>query len=363
MSMKDNENKVTIALHAIEPRSIDIPVPKEEVDRKGFVSFGKGNTYPDFLFDCYSECSILQSIINGLTDYICGSGMTDETKANMVVNKNGEQLLDIVKKCTSDYVIFGAFSLQIIRNLKGEIKELYWIDTRRVRLDEDDEKVYYRKKWEKYGDKARVYDRWNKDVGFENCIYYFKRPASRGIYGLPMWSSVTKDVMTSIEISKFHLSSILNNFAPSAIVNFNNGVPSKEEQKDIERKLNEKFSGSENAARMMLVFNDNKEQAVTTERLTEDNFDQKYQALSKSVKENIFVAFRAQPQLFGTDPDRTGFNSQEYSESFQLFKKTVVAPIQSEIERAFKAIDPTYEFTLNEFAITFGGSEKEGEMV
>lgn len=358
--MKDDNQKQVIALHAIETRSIDIPQPKEEVDnRKGYVQFGDGNVYPDFLFDCYSECATLQSIINGLVDYICASGMTDQLKQDMVVNKKGELLLDIVKKCCSDYVIFGAFSLQVIRNLKGEVKELYWIDVRRVRLDEDEEKVFYRKEWKKYGEKPKVYDRWVRDYDHENCIYYYKRPAVRGVYGLPMWSSVTKDIMTSIEISKFHLSSILNNFAPSAIVNFNNGVPAKEEQREIERKLNEKFSGSTNAAKMMLVFNDNKEQAVTTERLTEDNFDQKYQALAKAVKENIFVAFRAQPQLFGTDPDRTGFNSQEYSESFQLFKKTVVAPIQSEIERAFKAIDPTFEFQLNEFQITFGSEEGE----
>lgn len=364
--MKDDNQKQLITLHAIDTRPIDLPQPIEKTDKKGFVMFGGGNsnyqanTYPDFLFDCYSECATLQSIINGLVDYVCASGMVNEAQAEKSVNKDGESLLDIVKKCASDYAIFGAFSLQVIRNLNGEILELYWVDVRRVRLDEDGDKVYYRKEWVKYGERPRMYDRWQKDVKFENCIFYFKRPVSRGIYGLPMWSSVTNDVMTSIEISKFHLSSILNNFAPSAIVNFNNGVPSDDVQRTIERRLNEKFSGSTNAARMMLVFNDNKEQAVTTERLTEDNFDQKYQALAKSVKENIFVAFRAQPQLFGTDPDRTGFNSQEYSESFRLFKKTVIAPIQSEIERAFRTISPAFDFTLKEFEIDFNTTTNEG---
>ena len=346
--MKDEINII-----ALELREANIPIPKESTDRKGFVSFGENNQYPDFLFNCYSECSILQSVINGLTDYVCGSGFADATMQGKKINKNGETYAELVKNVVADYLIFGAFSLQVIRNKAGKIMEYYWIDNRRVRLDEDEKLVYYRKEWSKYSRDMKKYDRWQRDVNFDNCIYYFKRPMSRGMYGLPMWSSAVKDVQTAIEISKFHLSSILNNFAASGFVNFNNGVPTKEEQKDIERRINEKFSGSTNAARMMLSFNNNKEQAVTVERIQEDNFDQKYQALAKTSKENIFVAFRAQPQLFGTDPERTGFNSQEYAESFKLFKKTVVAPIQTEIETAFAKIEPTLAFKLNEFEIDF----------
>lgn len=347
--MTDNENII-----ALELREANIPLPKETVDgKKGFVSFGNDNNFPAFLFDSYSECSILQSIINGLTDYVCGSGFADTTMQDRSINRTGETYAELVKKVAADYLIFGAFSIQIIRNKAGRVLELYWIDTRRVRLDEDGKYVYYRKEWTRYSRDMKKYDRWQRDVMFDNCIYYFKRPVSRGTYGLPMWSSVAKDVTTAIEISKFHLSSILNNFAASAFINFNNGVPTKDEQKEIEKRINDKFSGSTNAARMMLSFNNNKEQAVTVERIQEDNFDQKYQALAKSVKENIFVAFRAQPQLFGTDPDRTGFNSQEYAESFKLFKKTVVAPIQTELETAFARIDPALSFRLNEFNIEF----------
>lgn len=338
----------------LEMREVNIPQPKEELEKsKGYVSFGDGNNYPNFLFDCYSNCSILQSIINGLVDYVCAAGLDNEELAKKSVNLKGETLSELIAKVVADYVIFGAFAMQIIRNKNGNIIEMLWIDCRKVRLDENETTVYYRKDWTRYGRETKKYDRWQKDKKFDNCIYYYKRPVSRGLYGLPMWSSVVKDVMTAIEISKFHLSSILNNFSASAIINFNNGVPTKDEQRKIEQKINDKFSGSTNAARMMLSFNNNKEQAVTVARVPEDNFDQKYQALSKSTKENIFVAFRAQPQLFGTDPDRTGFNSQEYQESFKLFKKTVVAPIQTEIETAFARIDPAFTFRLNEFTIDF----------
>lgn len=353
--MNDNETiKQQINFCAIMPHETNIPLPVEKTNNRGMVTFGEKNDYPDFLYGLYSECSLLQSIVNGLVDYVCGSGFVEDDKADIVVNKKGETLLDIVKPCVTDYTIFGAFTVEIIRNQLGQVLELYWRDVRHFRLDENETKVYYQKNWERTSRNIKVLDLWQgEEKKFDRCIYYFKRPACRETYGLPLWNSATRDVSIAIEISKFHLSSIVNNFVPSAIVNFNNGVPSLEEQKTIERKLVDKFSGSENAARLLVSFNQSQEKAVTIERLAEDNFDQRYQALAKSTKENIFVAFRAQPQLFGTDPDRTGFNSQEYSESFKLFKKTVVAPIQSEIERAFAAIDPKFDFTLQEFEIEF----------
>ena len=44
------------------------------------------------------------------------------------MNKKGETINDIVQRIAADYLIFGAFALQIIRNRIGEIAEIYWID-------------------------------------------------------------------------------------------------------------------------------------------------------------------------------------------------------------------------------------------
>ena len=67
-------NEDNIKVLTLQMREANIPNPKETEDKsKGFVTFGEGNNYPAFLYDCYSECSILQSIINGLIDYVCGN--------------------------------------------------------------------------------------------------------------------------------------------------------------------------------------------------------------------------------------------------------------------------------------------------
>ncbi len=344
--------------------SIDLreAIAPEPIEKKGYgaakyVTFGEDNRFPDFLLHCYDECSILQSIINGLSDYVAGSGFV-LGDANRIVNEKGETYLSLVQRCVIDYIIFGAFSVGVRRDKEHRIAFLDYHDPRCIRLNEDGDTAYYCKDWSKSNRTVVAIPIFNpKNTAQDRSELYVKTSASRSLYGRPMWASATKDVMTAIEISTFHLSSILNNFVPSAVVSFNNGEPEESFKKEVEKKLNDKFSGAKNAARLLVCFNDSKDHAVEIQRLSEDNFDQRYQALAKSVKNNIFIAFRAHPQLFGADPERTGFNSVEYSQSFEIFKETVVKPIQSRIEAAFATIGDGWSFTLAEFNVPFSAQE------
>lgn len=363
--MKDEE-KQQLNFAIIEPRSASVPRPVEKTlsSAQRYVYFGEDNLYPEYLLSCYNECSTLQSVINGTADYVAGKGFTDKNLETLPVNEKDETLLEVVQKCVIDSLIFGAFSLGIRRDKEKNIAALDYRDVRQFRLSEDGKTAYWCKDWAKGSRKVVSYPVFSpRDVEASSSILYHKTARMRGIYGLPLWSSATKDVQTAIEISTFHLSSILNNFAPSAIVNFNNGVPDENTQKTIEKGLNKKFSGAENASRLLVCFNDSRMNATTIERLVEDHFDQRYSALAKSVKENIFIAFRAHPQLFGADPERQGFNAVEYEQTFKLFKETVIVPMQRDIEAVFKYISERYSFTLDEFNIDFDTDAKEGATI
>jgi capsid portal protein len=161
---------------------------------------------------------------------------------------------------------------------------------------------------------------------------------ARDIYPTPIWGSAINAVTTEIEIGKYHLNEIVNNFSASAIINFNNGVPSDEDKDEIERMINDKFCSPENAGRFMLAFNDNRESAVTIERLGSDDFDKRYDAVAKKTRQEIFTAFRANPNLFGIPTENLGFSSEEYESSFKLFNRTNIRPIQKKIVRTFAKI-------------------------
>ena len=296
------------------------------------------------MWELYLRSAILQSIINGTADYAAGSKIIyNETNSTInrlkyEANKDGETLDDIIKKSIADYLIFGGFALQIIYNKLGDINEIYWLDFRNVRRNKEGDKVYYSDDWVRHANDFLTYDIFNPDIKKGTSVFYFKGHLSRGIYPIPRYNGALSAIETSTEISKFHLNSILNNFSGNFIINFNNGQPSDDVQEEIERKVKEKFSGSDNAGKFMIAFNDSKENGVTVERIQDDNFDKKYDALRESTYKEIFTAFRAQPQLFGLLIEGSLFNREEYEQAFALYNKTTVEPIQKDIQCTFNKI-------------------------
>lgn len=348
------ESKI-VQLSAIDPIVVNnIPEYKEEKVRgKDYISYGKDNRFPIYLWDLYNTVATLQSIINGTADFICGNNIVCNAPGfDKVVNKKGETANDIVKKITYDILIFGGFALQVIRNFEGGTGELYALDFMKVRSDEKNEIFFYCDDWSKWGAKSLVYPKFG--VGDQNptSIFYYKGTTTRGVYPTPIYGAALIACELERAINEFHLNNINNGFASNLIINFNNGNPNEEQKEEIEKDIIEKFSGYQNAGRFLVSYNDSGENATTVTRLEGDDFDDKYSALSDRSREQIFTSFRATPNLFGFPNQTTGFNAQEYAEAFKLYNRTVVRPIQNAIVDAFdKIFGQAGSITIEPFSI------------
>ena len=333
--------KDKLSFSVFELEKTEMPDGKETV-RSGYdyVSWGKDNRFPNDLYDMYQNSAILQSVINGTADYVFGSGVIS---AFDVVNDKYETLEDVVKRCVFDLLIFGGFAIQLMYK-GGRVEAMYWLDFQKCRKSEDEKKVYYSDDWGKYAKKALEYNAWTPDTDKGTCIFYYKGHKTRGIYPVPMYIGALKSVKISTEISNFHLNNITKGFASNAVISFNNGEPDEDTKARIEKDVKEKFCGTDNAGSFLLLFNDSKDNACEIAKIQDDKFDLKYDALAKSVKEDIFIAFRATPTLFGLPNENNGFSKQEYLESFELYNKTVVVPLQKDVERAFKSIGFVIKF-------------------
>ena len=339
--MADKE-KLSFSIFDSAAKVVPTFIEKENTG-KPYVNYGVDNRFPNYLWELYLRSAVLQSIINGTADYAGGNGIiynpsTLVQRLKNEANKDGETLDDVIKKAIIDYLVFGGFALQIINNKLGEVNEIYWLDFRNVRRNKEGDKIYYSDDWIKHANDYVTYDIFNPEKKSDSQVFYFKGHMSRGIYPIPRYNGALSAIETSTEISKFHLNSILNNFSGNFIINFNNGQPSVDVQEEIERKVKDKFSGADNAGKFLLSFNDSKENGVTVERIQDDSFDKKYENLRTDTYKEIFVAFRAIPQLFGYSLEGTGFNKQEFSEAYLLYSQTIVKPIQNDIVRVFNKI-------------------------
>ena len=334
------ENKImNVAFSQLTSKEIPQLIEKKLSGRE-YVNYGLDNKFPNYLFDLYLRSSVLQSVVNGCVDFTMGNKIVvnpelTEDAENYEVNDDGETIHDVLNKIIVDRFIFGGYAVQRIEDKKGNIK-LYWLDFQRCRINEDETKLYYSDDWTKWGNKAITYNIYNPSTGKGDVVYY-KGNITRGHYPIPPYVASLTSCETQTEIAKYHLNAITNNFNVNAIINFNNGVPEETIQEEIEKLVAKKFNGTD-AQTYMLNFNNDKEHATDVVRLNADDFDKKYDALLKSVREDIFISMRATPALFGVNPENNGFSKQEFVESFTLFNKTVVQPVQKQLERMFKQI-------------------------
>ena len=337
--MVENEKSIKYAFAALNPFVSTNKVENVEKQQNGkdFILWGTDNRYPEYLYGLYESCATLQAVINGTADFIMGNELEFFKD---VVNKKGETIEDILSKVVMDYLIYGGFALQIIKNPFGQVVEIYWIDINKLRSDEKNEVFFYSDDWSKSLGRVKymVYPKFGQGDDNATSIFYFKNKKSRKTYPTPIYNAAIDSAEIERKISDFHLNEISNNFLTSKIINFNNGTPDDEMKLEIENSINAKFTGSENAGRIMVSFNENKDSETTVTNLGEDGFADRYSALSERVVSQIFTAFRATPNIFGLPTQTTGFNEQEYEGSFKIYNRTAVRPAQKDIVRAFEFI-------------------------
>lgn len=365
-TIKNNIEKTKIQLSALNPYLQDNKVEnvEKEISCVDFIAWGTDNRYPNYLFSLYEDCATLQSIINGTVDFVCGNDIScNLPRFENTVNKNGDTILDIIQRISTDYLIFGGFALQVIRNAVGNITELYWVDFNKLRSDKKNEVFFYSEDWCKsYGRvKYIIYPKFNPNDSNPTSIFYYKGNKTRGTYPTPLYNAAITACELEKKINQFHLSEINNNFLTSKIINFNSGVPDDDLKNEIERNLNEKFSGAENAGRILISFNANKDSETTVTDIPVDEFGERYDSLAKRSTSQIFTAFRATPNLFGLPTETTGFNQQEFAEAFKLYNRTAVKPIQKVIVDTFdKIFGVDGSITIEPFNLEYD-SEQEVE--
>ena len=347
--------RARISFAAIDPyidTNIISPVEKF-VSAKDLMEWGTRNSYPDYLLDLYNNVPTLRAIINGNIDFIAGDDVSilplTQHLTNGIMNNRGDHIREQIKDISKDYEIYGGFALQIIRNLIGEVAEVYYIDMRFLRTNKEGNVFYYCEDWSKSVRKdVVVYPAFMPNLNWDalddearnrnaSSILYVKNVHTQ-VYPAPLYAASIKACEIERLIDDFHLSDINNHFVSSAIINFNNGIPDDDVKEQIEREFTEKFCGASNGGRTAFSWNPNKESATDIVEFEVKDFGERYKTLSDHSRQQIFTAFRANPNLFGIPTEGNGFANEQYAESFKLYNRTQIKPVQRMIADAYDKI-------------------------
>lgn len=347
-----------------------VPLPTfKEVKGKEWIYYGEKNDYPEYLLRLYNNSAKHNALITGKVDYICGNGWSvksdDELEKAKVyeiinnVNKTQESLNELSFKISTDLTLFGGFYLQVIwTQATGEPAEIYHIDYSKVRTNCDNTLFYVSDEWIKNGNvnsrpEYETYTPFDANNRTGTQILYFKEyRAGLNTYSLPDYRGGINYIELDICISEYHLNSINNGMFNSKMINFNDGKVSEEEEARIEKMLKNKFTGSKNAGKFILSFNENTTSAPTILDLSGTELDKHFDLLNKSVQQEIFTSHKVTSgMLFGIKTEGQLGGRNELREASELFQNTYISVKQKEIESIINYIysfaDITAKLELN----------------
>ena len=326
------------------------PVVKE-VMGKEWIAFGKNNDYFQYLIDRYNGSPTNMAIINGISEMIFGKGL-DATDSNRRPDQYAMMVSlfrdEVVRRLCSDLKLMGQCAMQVIYSKdRSRIVKVEHIPVETLRAEKCNEKgevpaYFYFNDWSKYKKSSELKRIPAFGMSKEGLEIMYIKPYRAGYkyYSPPDYEGGTQYCELEQEISNYHLNNIMNGLAPSMLINMNNGTPDPEQREIIENKIYEKFSGSSNAGKFILAFNDDPATAATIDPIQLSDAHNQYQFLSDESSKKIMVAHRVvSPMLLGVK-DNTGFgsNADELKTASILMDNMVIRPFQTLLINAFDQV-------------------------
>ena len=344
-------------IHLLELSTYEAPVITES-KREDYVEYGTDNNYYQYLIDMYTNSTTNNAIINNINRLVYGRGLS-ATNASIKPNDYAAMMAMFAKKdvrqLVTDLKLLGQCAMQVIYSKdRKRIVNVHHIPVQLLRAEKcnEDGKIeayYYSDNWEevrKFPPKRISAFGCSKDA----IEIYFVKPYSVGLkyYALVDYVGALPYCGLEEDISTYLINEVNNGFSGRTVVNFNNGIPSEEQQHMIKNKMLNTLTGTE-GEKMIVAFNNNAESKTTVDAMPVNDAPDLYSMLSEECLRKIMLGHNVtSPLLFGI-ASSNGFssNSDELQDSFALFNNMVIKPMQELLIDAFDEILSFNGISLN----------------
>ena len=332
----------------IQLSSYTAPVIVEN-NKNEWVEYGEDNNYYQFLIDRYSNSATNNAVINNICRLIFGQGLT-ATDSAMKPNE-WAQLLSILKEDDLRRIIFDLYALgqcalqihydkghkaitrafhtpiQLLRpekcNQDGDIVGYFYSD------NWSDPKKYVPKRFDAFGTSKKEVE----------ILYLAPYSAGMKYFSNVDYQGGIDYALLEEKIAEYLINEVSNSFAPTTIVNFNNGTPTDEMKDEISASVIGKLTGSK-GKKVVISFNENEATKTTVDTIPLQDAADHYSYLSDESTAKILRSHNVTtPLLFGVSV-ASGFssNADEMKTGALLFENMVIKPKQQMIVEMVKKI-------------------------
>jgi hypothetical protein len=331
----------------IELSQYTTPVITEQRN-EGWVDFGAKNDYYQFLIDRFQNSATNNAVINNICKLIYGRGITAldaNKKPTDYANFLSLCSSDDIKRIISDVKMLGQSAIQVHYNKKREVVKFLHLPVNLIRSEKCDENgeilgYYYSDNWQKTREyKPLRYDAFGTSNSEIEILMIQPYSAGMKYYSYVDYQGALDYCVLEEKVSEYLINEVSNSFAPTSIINFNNGQSTPEQKKQISEDVINKLTGS-TGKKVIISFNDNVEAKTTIDSIQLQKAADQYQYLSEESRNKILVGHNVtSPLLFGIATSN-GFssNADELKNSAILFDNMVIRPFQELVIEAFDKI-------------------------
>ena len=336
---------------------------------------------PMSLWTLYESNSIFFRCVNQLAIDVAGLGSNfnlredkkeDKTELRRLNdflehrNSDDDSLRNIFKKLLIDWGAIGYFGLEIARNNKGDIGELFHVPAHTLRVHKSKKKYAQvrnnKKMWfKKFGEEGNISAKTGKDFtgrgnrrdSANELVFYKNYYPKSDYYGVTNAISAVGDIMGLIGLRDYNLAFFENYGVPSALIVLEGGWDEGSDMK-VSDFINKKLKGSSNAHKTLVVSSpsglDTEDNKFTYQKLGVDTKEGSFRLYEKSRQENILVAYSMPFQRIGITPTVGKLGGNVAAEQTTIYVQGVVEPLQLDLEEIINEIlqSEIYEFKFKD---------------
>ena len=351
--MEENNQKSNIFFVNLTTNSVAPSISNRMNKRKDWVYFGKDNLFPQYLSDLADNCAIHNALLETKHKFIQGQGFVFEGNARQV--RQAEDFVeslgkDFLKKTSVDLSYFDGFYWQSIFERGGRIAKLKHVDFSYIRAGKmnkmgDIEEFWFSPDWEyatsktNFKPEEEIYKPkpiavWGSEDKFltkergQLIQGRFYKPGKL-FYAEPSYMGALNYIEISAQIAELHKNNIDNGMVGSMHIHLFEDLSDPSKRKKVEKAINDKFVGSENAGKVVVTWSTNPDMKTQVEAIPVNDSHDMYAHLSGKVNEEIVVAHRVPLSLAGVKV-ATGLQNDESINrvSMEYFQNTVIKPFQ-----------------------------------
>ena len=326
--------------------------PINKNSNRGWVNWGNKNDYPIKLSELYFNSIVHKSCVDFGVTAILGDGI-DYQAMNMnetEVMPNNLQTWDELIRCLAlDYILYGSYAFQIIRNKDGRTFSYYHQPISSVRCSPRDEEgnitsYWLCQDWTATGKYPPIeiprfgfQEEETINSGKPYLFVYESYTPDLDYYTTPKYVGGIKAIMTELELIRYDLRAVKNNFSANGFLVLPR-VESDEERRELLNNIKNSFVGADNANSLVVTFSNGDENDSNVAKFVKiDKDSNNVNLFSESNNRNIdriVTAHRIPSKaLIGMPIDGAtlGGGGNEVNVAWNLFNKTVATEYRNAI--------------------------------